>query len=61
MIKINYSMWRDPQKLGEVKLTKVTITCPACKEVIDAVAHDNIVSGYCAKARKYVKMEVNRS
>jgi len=54
--KTDYSAQHDSQERGIVKLAKVMITCPACEETVESVARDNIVSGYCAKIKKYIKV-----
>jgi len=39
---------------GLIKLTRVRVTCPACREKVEAVARDGRVRGYCAVAGSYV-------
>ena len=39
---------------GLVKLERVRVTCPACGELLEAVARDGRVKGYCAIGRQRV-------
>jgi len=37
-----------------VKLERVRVICPACRQSVEAVASDGQVKGYCAVARQFV-------
>ncbi|HUV56035.1 MAG TPA: hypothetical protein VMV84_02260 [Dehalococcoidales bacterium] len=39
---------------GMVKLERAQVICPACGELVEAVAADGRVKGYCAVAEKRV-------
>ncbi len=39
---------------GVVKLERVQIVCPACRQQVQAIATDGRVKGYCAVARQSV-------
>ena len=39
---------------GVLKLERVQVICPACGQLVEAVARDGQVKGYCAVARQYV-------
>ena len=41
-------------------LERITVTCPACDQQVEAIARDGRVSGYCAIARKYVNFGVKQ-
>ena len=40
--------------VGVVKLERVSVVCPACRQQVEAVATDGRVKGYCAVAKQYV-------
>ena len=44
--------------MDTVKLERLNVECPACRQRIEAVARDGRVKGYCAVAQKYVDMLV---
>jgi len=39
---------------GVVKLERVRVICPACRQQVEAVATDGRVKGYCAVEKQYV-------
>lgn len=39
---------------GVLKLERVQVICPACRQQVEAVATDGRVKGYCAVARQSV-------
>ncbi len=43
---------------GAVKTDFVQVTCPACRQQIEAIARNGRVKGYCAVARRYVDFRV---
>jgi len=45
---------------GAVKTDCVQVTCPACREQVEAIARNGWVKGYCAVARRYVDFRVKR-
>jgi len=40
--------------VGVVKLERVLVICPACRQQVEAVARDGRVRGYCTVASQYV-------
>lgn len=45
---------------GEVRVEHVHVTCPACRQQVDAIAMNGRVKGYCAVAMQYVDFPVQR-
>jgi hypothetical protein len=43
-----------------LKLERVQVICPACRQQVEAVATDSRVKGYCAVARQYVNFLIER-
>ena len=43
---------------GILKLERVKVICPACRQQVEAVATDGRVKGYCAAARQYVDFPI---
>ncbi len=43
---------------GAVKTDCVQVTCPACRQQVEAIARNGRVQGYCAVARRYVDFRV---
>jgi len=43
---------------GVLKLKRVQVTCPACRQRVEAVASDGRVKGYCAAAKQYVDFPI---
>ena len=41
-----------------VKKECVQVTCPACRQKVEAIARNGRVKGYCAVARRYVDFRV---
>jgi len=44
----------DEVTQGVVKLDRVRVICPACRQEVEAVASDGRVQGFCAVAREHV-------
>ena len=44
--------------MDTVKLERINIECPACRQRIEAVARDGRVKGYCAVVQLYVDMPI---
>ena len=43
---------------GAAKTDCVQVTCPACRQQVEAIAKNGRVKGYCAVARQYVDFRV---
>lgn len=43
---------------GAVKTDRVQVTCPACRQKVEAIACNGRVKGYCAVAMRYVDFRV---
>ncbi len=43
---------------GAVKMDRVQVTCPACRQQVKAIARNGRVKGHCAVARRYVDFRV---
>jgi hypothetical protein len=43
-----------------VKLERVQVICPACGQQVEAVASDGRVKGYCAIAKQYIDVLIEK-